>query len=113
MNIGKLIRWNRLFGHPSGKFCSVAVDHFIGYETGLPDGIRQIKPNAQHRRGSGRTAYTQASRSGAWRRKEPFIGWLPVNRNPNVLFPNGRWQVRLDVEYKIDDAWDSIRKSDC
>lgn len=44
MNIGKLIRWNRLFGHPSGKFCSVAVDHFIGYEAGLPDGIRRIKP---------------------------------------------------------------------
>ena len=44
MNIGKLIRWNRLFGHPSGKFCSVAVDHFIGYDDGLPDGIRRMAP---------------------------------------------------------------------
>lgn len=44
MNIGKLIRLNRLFGHPSGKFCSVAIDHFIGYGDGLPSGIRHIQP---------------------------------------------------------------------
>ena len=56
--------------------------------------IRQIEPNAQHRRGSGRTAYAQASRSGDWRCKEPFIGWLPINRNPDVLSPNGGWHVR-------------------
>lgn len=44
MNIGKLIRLNRLFGHASGKFCSVAIDHFIGYGEGLPAGIRHIQP---------------------------------------------------------------------
>jgi class I fructose-bisphosphate aldolase len=44
VNIGKLIRLNRLFSHPSGKFCSVAVDHFIGYGDGLPAGIRHIQP---------------------------------------------------------------------
>lgn len=44
MNIGKLIRFNRLFGHPSGRFCSVAVDHFIGYDAGLPAGLRRIRP---------------------------------------------------------------------
>jgi len=38
MNIGKLIRMNRLFAHPSGNLCSVAVDHFIGYGHGLPAG---------------------------------------------------------------------------
>jgi class I fructose-bisphosphate aldolase len=42
MNIGKLIRLNRLFAHPSGRFCSVAVDHFIGYSEGLPTGIRRM-----------------------------------------------------------------------
>jgi class I fructose-bisphosphate aldolase len=47
MNIGKLIRLNRLFSHSSGKFCSVAVDHFIGYSDGLPQGIRQIVPTLQ------------------------------------------------------------------
>ena len=44
MNIGKLVRLNRLFAHPSGHFCSIAVDHFIGYNQGLPDGLRHIRP---------------------------------------------------------------------
>ncbi len=43
MHIGKLIRMNRLFAHPSGRLCSIAVDHFIGYADGLPPGLRQIK----------------------------------------------------------------------
>jgi class I fructose-bisphosphate aldolase len=35
---------NRIFSHSSGRLCSVAVDHFIGYGHGLPDGLRQIQP---------------------------------------------------------------------
>jgi class I fructose-bisphosphate aldolase len=42
MGLGKAIRLARLFGHPSGRFCSVAVDHFMGYDTGLPDGLRNL-----------------------------------------------------------------------
>ncbi len=44
MNTGKLVRMNRLFSHASGRFCSVAVDHFIGYGEGLPAGLRRILP---------------------------------------------------------------------
>ncbi len=44
MNLGKLVRMNRLFSHPSGRLCSIAVDHFIGYGEGLPDGLRSIQP---------------------------------------------------------------------
>jgi class I fructose-bisphosphate aldolase len=43
MNLGKLIRLNRLFSHPSGRLCSVAVDHLIGYAHGMPPGLRHIK----------------------------------------------------------------------
>jgi class I fructose-bisphosphate aldolase len=43
MNIGKLIRLNRIFSHPSGRLCSIAVDHFIGYGDGLPAGLRAIQ----------------------------------------------------------------------
>lgn len=43
MGIGKRIRINRLFSHSSGRLCSVAVDHFIGYGHGLPVGLRQIR----------------------------------------------------------------------
>jgi class I fructose-bisphosphate aldolase len=43
MNVGKLTRLNRIFSHPSGRLCSIAVDHFIGYAEGLPDGLRSIQ----------------------------------------------------------------------
>lgn len=42
MNIGKQVRLNRLFAHPEGRFFSVAVDHFSGYQEGLPDSLRDI-----------------------------------------------------------------------
>ncbi len=42
MNTGKLVRLNRIFGHASGRLCSVAVDHFMGYQEGLPDGLRDL-----------------------------------------------------------------------
>jgi fructose-bisphosphate aldolase, class I len=42
MQIGKLVRLNRIFSHPSGRLCSVAVDHFIGYPEALPAGLRHI-----------------------------------------------------------------------
>ncbi len=44
MSLGKTIRLNRLFSHPSGKLVSIAIDHFPGYSLGLPPGLRQIAP---------------------------------------------------------------------
>jgi class I fructose-bisphosphate aldolase len=43
MNIGKKVRMERLFSHPTGNFFSVALDHFIGYDLGLPYGLRQVE----------------------------------------------------------------------
>jgi class I fructose-bisphosphate aldolase len=43
MGLGKQIRLNRIFAHPSGNLCSVAIDHFIGYNMGLPPGLRHMK----------------------------------------------------------------------
>lgn len=42
MSLGKTVRLNRLFSHPSRRLCSVAVDHFIGYGSGLPPAIESI-----------------------------------------------------------------------
>ena len=42
MNTGKLVRLNRIFGHASGRLCSVAVDHFMGYQQGIPAGLRDM-----------------------------------------------------------------------
>ncbi len=39
MDLAKRIRLNRIFSHPSQRLCSVAVDHFIGYQKGLPEGL--------------------------------------------------------------------------
>lgn len=39
---GRLVRRNRLFAHPSGNLCSVAVDHFIGYGDEMPAGLRHL-----------------------------------------------------------------------
>jgi class I fructose-bisphosphate aldolase len=43
MNVGKLVRMNRLFSHASGRIFSVAIDHFIGYDAGFPNGLRHIQ----------------------------------------------------------------------
>jgi class I fructose-bisphosphate aldolase len=37
--LGKQTRLRRIFSHPSGRILSVAVDHFIGYPGGLPEGL--------------------------------------------------------------------------
>jgi fructose-bisphosphate aldolase, class I len=42
MGLGKSIRLNRIFGHPSGRLCSVAVDHFLGYHTGMHPGLANL-----------------------------------------------------------------------
>ncbi|MBI4558161.1 MAG: aldolase [Candidatus Hydrogenedentes bacterium] len=42
MGIGKQIRLRRIFAHPSGRLCSVAVDHFITYQKGLPRGLVNV-----------------------------------------------------------------------
>ena len=42
MDLGKQIRLSRLFSHPSGRLCSLAVDHFVGYNKGLPVGLRNV-----------------------------------------------------------------------
>jgi fructose-bisphosphate aldolase, class I len=42
MNTGKLVRLNRIFGHASGRLCSVAIDHFMIYAEGLPEGLRDL-----------------------------------------------------------------------
>ncbi|MFI5385112.1 MAG: class I fructose-bisphosphate aldolase [Fimbriimonadales bacterium] len=42
MGLGKSVRLNRLFSHPSGRFCSVALDHFVGYAHDMPDGLADL-----------------------------------------------------------------------
>ena len=42
MSLGKAIRLQRIFGDPSGRLLSVAVDHFIGYPKTMTDGLHDL-----------------------------------------------------------------------
>ena len=42
MDLAKRIRINRIFAHASGRLCSVAIDHFMGYQQGLPTGLVNV-----------------------------------------------------------------------
>jgi class I fructose-bisphosphate aldolase len=37
------VRLNRIFSHPSGRICTIAVDHLIGLRGKLPPGLRTIQ----------------------------------------------------------------------
>lgn len=44
VSLGKSIRLKRIFSHPSGRLCSVAVDHLLGYSLKGPPEIMRIVP---------------------------------------------------------------------
>ena len=77
MNIGKLIRLNRLFAHPSGRLCSIAVDHFIGYGDGLPPNLAAMKPTLAAIVAADPDAVTMHKGIAAslW---QPYAGRLPL-----------------------------------
>lgn len=76
MNIGKLIRMNRLFAHPSGRLCSVAVDHLLGYSYRLPDGLKHIQPTLAAIVAAGPDAVTmhKGIAASVW---APYAGKIP------------------------------------
>jgi fructose-bisphosphate aldolase, class I len=77
MNLGKTIRLNRLLAHPSGRFCSVAVDHFVGYNVGMPDGLRNL-PAAIKAIVSGRPDAITMQKGTATACWPPFAGRIPL-----------------------------------
>jgi class I fructose-bisphosphate aldolase len=77
MNTGKLVRLNRLFSHPSGRFCSVAVDHFIGYGDEMPSGLRHLGPTLAALAAGRPDAVTmhKGPAAHAW---QPYAGQIPL-----------------------------------
>ncbi len=77
MNIGKRIRLNRIFSHPSGRLCSIAVDHFIGYSEGLPAGLRDMRATLAAICSAAPDAVTMHKGIAAslW---EPYAGKIPM-----------------------------------
>jgi len=78
MNIGKQIRFNRLFAHPSGRLCSVAVDHFIGYGKLSPGGGLSNLPAALTRIAAGAPSAVTMSKGTAMHCWGPYAGKIPL-----------------------------------
>ncbi len=77
MSLGKRVRLNRLFSHPSGRLCSVAVDHFIGYHERLPTNLRRIAPTLVAVVAARPDAVTihKGVAAACW---EPYAGQVPL-----------------------------------
>jgi fructose-bisphosphate aldolase, class I len=87
MNTGKLVRMNRIFSHASGRLCSVAVDHFIGYGMGLPDGLRHIKNTLASVASAKPDAVTmhKGIAASVW---QPYAGRIPLILQSTVAKPD-------------------------
>ncbi len=87
VNTGKLVRLNRIFAHPSGRLCSVAVDHFAGYDVGLPAGLRHMGKTLEALVAGGPDAVTMHRGIAAtfW---QPFAGRVPLIVQSSMLRPD-------------------------
>lgn len=77
MDLAKRTRLNRIFAHPSGHLCSAAVDHFMGYQKGLPNGLVNV-PEAIRQLVAGRPdaiTMLKGMAKSAW---EPYAGSIPM-----------------------------------
>jgi len=84
MNIGKLIRLNRLFSHPSGRICSIAVDHFIGYPMDLPKSLQAMKATLAEIAKANPDALTMHKGMAAtlWM---PYAGQIPLILQSSII----------------------------
>ncbi len=78
MNIGKQIRMNRIFAHSSGRLCSVAVDHFVGYGKLSAGGGLSNLPAALARIAAGRPGAVTMSKGTAMNCWAPYAGLIPL-----------------------------------
>ncbi len=87
MGIGKQIRLQRLFSHPSGRLCSVAVDHFIGYGEGIPPGLWHLRATLEAIVAGRPDAVTmhRGIAASAW---EPHAGRLPLILQSTIARPD-------------------------
>src|ERR1700722_329171 len=78
MNIGKQIRMSRIFAHPSGRLCSVAVDHFVGYGKLTAGGGLSNLSTAMAKIAAGHPGAVTMSKGTAMNCWSPFAGKIPL-----------------------------------
>lgn len=87
--LGTAVRLNRIFSHPSGRFFSVAVDHFVGYPRTMQDGLSDLPRMVRTLVGTAPDAITMlagAARS-IWM---PYAGTLPLIVQAGCFTPDDR-----------------------
>jgi class I fructose-bisphosphate aldolase len=77
MDLAKQIRLNRIFSHHSKQLCSVAVDHFIGYQKGLPEGLVNV-PEAIKKLVAGKPDAITMLKGMAKSVWPPYAGQIPL-----------------------------------
>lgn len=85
-SLGKQVRLNRIFSHPSGRILSVAVDHLINYPIGLPAGLRQMGQTIEAII-AGRPSAITMNKGIARRFMPPFAGQVPLIVQSMALRP--------------------------
>ncbi|MEO6434662.1 MAG: aldolase [Tepidisphaeraceae bacterium] len=90
MNIGKQIRLNRIFSHPSGRLCSVAVDHFISYGRLQPAGGLSSLPDALERLAPGKPDAITMCKGTAMHCWAPYAGKIPLIVQSGCFTPDDR-----------------------
>jgi class I fructose-bisphosphate aldolase len=78
MNIGKQIRLNRIFAHSSGRLCSVAVDHFVGYGKLTAGGGLSNLSTALAKIAAGKPGAVTMSKGTAMNCWAPYAGRIPL-----------------------------------
>ena len=95
MAVGKQVRLNRLFSHPSGRLCSVAVDHFVAYgDQKIPDGLRHIRDTVAAVVRGGPDALTM-HRGVAAATADLFAGKVPLILQSTAARPDDSCHVQL------------------
>ena len=108
MNIGKRIRLNRIFSHPSGRLCSIAVDHFIGYQMALPENLRSMQRTLTEIVKARPDAVTM-HKGIAWSAWEPFAGQIPLILQSSLVRPDDTAMEQIaDVEDAVRLGADAI-----
>lgn len=94
MDLAKRTRLNRIFAHPSGRLCSLAVDHWLGYQKGLPQGLVNV-PETLHKLMPGRpdaVTMLKGMAKGAW---EPYAGRCPLIVSSYAFTPDDAVMERV------------------
>jgi class I fructose-bisphosphate aldolase len=103
MNLGKQVRLNRLFAHPSRRLCAVAVDHFINYGAEqIPEGLARIGHTLEQIV-AGRPDSVTMHRGIATSAWLPFAGRIPFILQSTLARPDDSFHEQ------IADPEDAVR----